>query len=83
MSDQPTTQGTIYTTSNEPKRQTSIPSARLKPAIQENKQPQNYAFDHTAIGIGYIYHVIQHQRPDDYDLYGLYRVKVRYEKQVT
>jgi len=58
MSDQPTTHGTIHTTSNEHKRQTSMPSAGLEPAIPASNQPQTYACDHTPIGIGYIYYVI-------------------------
>lgn len=65
MSEQPTTRGTIYTTSNEHKKQTSMPSAGLEPAIPASNQPQTYAFVYTAIGIGYIYYVTQHQRPGD------------------
>jgi len=65
MSDQSTTHGTIHTTSNEHKRETSMPSAGPEPAIPASNQPQTYAIDHTAIGIHYIYYVIQHQRLDD------------------
>jgi len=52
MSEQPTTHGTIYTTSNEHKRQTFMPSAGLEPAIPASNQPQTYAFDYRATGIG-------------------------------
>jgi len=65
MSDQSTTHGTIYTTSNEHERETSIPSAGPVPTIPAKNQPQTYATDHTAIGIRYIYYVIEHQRLDD------------------
>jgi len=35
-----------------------MPSAGLEPVIPASNQPQTYAFDYTAIGIGYIYYVI-------------------------
>jgi len=42
-----------------------MPSAETEPAIPASNQTQTYAFDHTAIGIGYIYYVLKQQRLDD------------------
>jgi hypothetical protein len=46
----PTQDNTTY----KHKRQTSVPSAGLEPAIPATKRPQTYALDSAATGIGYL-----------------------------
>ena len=50
MSDQLDAETSVI--DNTHKRQTSMPPAGFKPAIPASEQPQTYALDHVATGIG-------------------------------